>query len=101
MPGGRMTPETQPERFDPLGSFDREHAEVIALLAAWGADRIAHPGGTLLAHLRRTAYRLQGWGASRELVLAGLCHAAYGTHGFPTALLELSRRDVLRELIGD
>jgi pimeloyl-ACP methyl ester carboxylesterase len=44
---------------------------------------------------------LQAWGAEPELVRAGLCHAAYGTTGFPTALFSLAERGVLRSHIGD
>jgi pimeloyl-ACP methyl ester carboxylesterase len=80
---------------------DTEHAPLIAWLIARGADRCAHPGGTLLAHSLRTAHTLAAWGASRALTAAGLCHAAYGTQGYPTALVPLANRSTLRELIGD
>ncbi|MET9435991.1 DUF6817 domain-containing protein [Streptomyces sp. NPDC006551] len=70
------------------------------LLIARGADRLEHPGGTLLTHLERVEARLAGWGARDELRLAGLCHAFYGTDGFPEGLLPLDRRDVLAEAIG-
>jgi hypothetical protein len=59
----------------------------VALLHRLGAADIAHPGGTLLAHLGRVRERLAEWGARPALQLAGLCHACYGTDGFPTALL--------------
>jgi len=78
-----------------------EHARLIALLTARGAASLPHPGGTLLTHLRRTARRLESWGASRELIAAGLGHAAYGTHGYPTPLLAVADRDVLRVEVGD
>ncbi|MET9699354.1 DUF6817 domain-containing protein [Streptomyces sp. NPDC006529] len=65
-----------------------------------GAADIAHPGGTLLAHLQRVRARLARWDARPALQLAGLCHACYGTDGFPTALLSLERRTVLAEVIG-
>jgi pimeloyl-ACP methyl ester carboxylesterase len=87
-----------PAHFAPL---EREYAAVIASLAARGADSLPHPGGTLLAHLRRTAHALESRGASRSLIAAGLCHAAYGTQGYPTPLFEVADRAVLRELIGD
>jgi pimeloyl-ACP methyl ester carboxylesterase len=74
---------------------------LLALLSARGAGRLAHPGGTLLAHLRRTAERLETWGADRALVTAGLCHAAYGTQGFPAALFDVCKREELRTHIGD
>ncbi|WP_427920982.1 DUF6817 domain-containing protein [Streptomyces sp. cg40] len=59
----------------------------VALLLRLGAADIPHPGGTLLAHLQRVRDRLAAWGARPALQLAGLCHACYGTDGFPTALL--------------
>lgn len=77
------------------------NTEIHALLCARGADQVPHPGGVLLAHLQRTAGRLQTWGAEPELVRAGLCHAAYGTIGFPTPLFGLAERDLLRSHIGD
>ncbi|WP_232838585.1 DUF6817 domain-containing protein [Streptomyces geranii] len=65
-----------------------------------GAEQIAHPGGTLLAHLCRVYRLLAAWEARPALRLAGLCHAAYGTDGFPTALLSLDRRAELARVIG-
>src|SRR5262249_50650533 len=53
----------------------------LAFLEAHGAGAIEHPGGTLLAHLCRTADLLASWGASPALTVAGLCHATYGTGG--------------------
>jgi catechol 2,3-dioxygenase-like lactoylglutathione lyase family enzyme len=76
----------------------RAHAE--RFLVSHGAEEIEHPGGTLLAHLRRVADQLAAWGASEDLVLAGLCHATYGTDGFGTALLPLRRRADLVNVIG-
>ena len=73
----------------------------VALLLRLGAADIAHPGGTLVAHLRRVRDRLAVWGARPALRLAGLCHACYGTDGFPTALLSLDTgRAELAEAIG-
>jgi hypothetical protein len=76
-------------------------ARSIECLAERGAGKVPHPGGSLLEHVWRTAARLQSWGAAPELVAAGACHAAYGTAGFPTALVSLSERGWLRERIGD
>ncbi|MFF7994364.1 DUF6817 domain-containing protein [Kitasatospora xanthocidica] len=73
---------------------------VEAFLHAHGADRIPHPGGTLLAHLVRVERLLADWGCDRDVRAAGLCHAAYGTDGFDRALLGLDRRDTLVELVG-
>jgi hypothetical protein len=72
----------------------------VALLRRLGAEDIPHPGGTLLAHLQRVHARLAKWQARPALQLAGLCHAFYGTDGFPTALLPLDRRTELAAVIG-
>lgn len=74
--------------------------QAIALLRELGAAGIAHPGGTLLAHLQRVQEQLAVWDARPALQLAGLCHAFYGTDGFPVALLSLDRRDELAAAIG-
>jgi len=82
----------------------RQHSSAMgaasALLNATGAAEIAHPGGTLLAHLCRTADLLSAWRAPETLIIAGLCHAAYGTDGFDQALLDLSERARLASAIG-
>lgn len=75
-------------------------ARAVALLRELGAAETAHPGGTLLAHLQRVQKRLAAWNARPALQLAGLCHAFYGTDGFPVAPLSLDRRDELAEVIG-
>lgn len=75
-------------------------AEALAILQAAGAEGIEHPGGTLLAHLQRVSDLLTSWGARPALVSAGLCHAFYGTDGFPVALLDTGRRAELVEAIG-
>ncbi|MCX4721803.1 hypothetical protein OG818_39560 [Streptomyces virginiae] len=74
---------------------------VVAWLRELGAREIAHPGGTLLTHLERVEALLGSWGARPALRRAGLCHAFYGTDGFPTALLPLARRAELAAVIGD
>jgi Domain of unknown function (DUF6817) len=81
-----------------IGFADRAAAEEF--LRSRGAEGIAHPGGTLYAHLGRVADRLARWAAAPDLQLAGLCHAAYGTDGFDVALLSLAERDVLVDVIG-
>ncbi|WP_157249162.1 DUF6817 domain-containing protein [Nonomuraea typhae] len=72
----------------------------LDLLTELGAETIEHPGGTLLAHLRRTAATLADWGADEPVRQAGLTHAAYGTDGFPAALLGLHERHRLSTAIG-
>ena len=79
--------------------FKAEEAH-INQLREWGADEIDHPGGTLLAHLVRTASLLHRWDADDDLVLAGLFHAAYGTDGFAPSLIQLDQRADLQSIIG-
>ncbi|MFE9629863.1 DUF6817 domain-containing protein [Streptomyces sp. NPDC006463] len=74
--------------------------EAVAWLRELGAERVAHPGGTLLAHLGRVRELLAAWGARPALQQAGLCHAFYGTDGFATALLPVTRRAELAAVIG-
>jgi hypothetical protein len=66
-----------------------------------GAESIEHPGGTLYAHLCRVERRLVDLGAGRDLQLAGLTHAVYGTDGFARSLLAWSDRDPLRSVVGE
>lgn len=77
-----------------------EFPKAVALLERHGATEMTHPGGTLLAHLQRVQDRLAQWGARPALQLAGLCHAFYGTDGFPAALLPLESRGELTAAIG-
>jgi pimeloyl-ACP methyl ester carboxylesterase len=93
-----MTQHVRPSSFTPSAVSIPPTA---GLLAQRGAAALPHPGGTLAAHLQRTAGRLCSWGADPALVAAGACHAAYGTQGFAPALLRLSERELLRTEIGD
>ncbi len=84
-----------------MGSVaEQAHGDVVSFLTTHGAAVLDHPGGTLLAHLIRTSDLLASWGRAADLVLAGLCHAAYGTDGFQTQLIGLERRQALVDLIG-
>jgi hypothetical protein len=78
-----------------------ETSKLQEFLLDHGAGRLPHPGGTLFEHLVRVAALLADWGASEELQAAGLCHACYGTDGFPQALLGLDERAVLGALAGE
>jgi len=78
-----------------------EMRKITEFLLDRGAGRLPHPGGTLYEHLVRVAALLAAWGASAELQVAGLCHACYGTAGFPQPLLGLDERPVLSALAGD
>ena len=70
------------------------------MLVERGADDLDHPGGTLGAHLRRVAARLVDHGVDETTRRAGLWHAAYGTDGFPTALVRRDERPLVAAAIG-
>ena len=74
--------------------------DMRAWLLQRGADTIDHPGGTLYAHLSRVHDRLGGLGLGTDVQLAGLAHAVYGTDGFDLALLHVTDRATLTDLIG-
>lgn len=73
----------------------------LALLHDLGAGQVDHPGGNLLDHLQRVHELVVSWGGGRRVRLAALCHATYGTDGFPQALLPLGERARLQAAIGD
>jgi len=82
-------------------NIDPRLAAAQDLLRATGAAEIDHPGGTLLDHLLRVRALLDEWGARRDVQLAGLCHAAYGTDGFAVTLLDTTERSTLAGAIGE
>jgi pimeloyl-ACP methyl ester carboxylesterase len=73
----------------------------LALLCDLGAGQVDHPGGKLLDHLRRVHKQVADWGGSRRARLAALCHATYGTDGFPHPLLPLDQRSRLQATVGN
>ncbi|GAA0335714.1 hypothetical protein GCM10009540_64230 [Streptomyces turgidiscabies] len=93
-------PSPSPPSPSPPAVVPSTAAQTVGFLRQLGAEQIGHPGGTLLAHLCRVYRLLAAWEARPALRLAGLCHAAYGTDGFPTALLSLDRRAELARVIG-
>ncbi|MFC5748874.1 DUF6817 domain-containing protein [Actinomadura rugatobispora] len=70
------------------------------LLRDRGAGEIAHPGGTLLAHLERVHALLRRWDAPAHIRMAGLTHAFYGADGSPAALGHIGDRHVLSAAVG-
>ncbi len=77
-----------------------ETRQIREFLLDHGAGQLPHPGGTLYEHLVRVAALLAEWGAGEDLQVAGLCHACYGTAGYPHPLLGLDERPVLSAVAG-
>lgn len=85
-----------------LGELDEpavRRRRIDHLLATTEAASAVHPGGTLLAHLHRTADSLEAWGAPSWVADAGRVHAAYGTDGFADGLPG-SHRAILVAAVG-
>ena len=76
------------------------YGRAVSFLESKSAVRVRHLDGNLLTHLKGTYDLLRGWGNPEFLCLAGLCHAAYGTDGFPTPLNDPARRSELGDVIG-
>ena len=91
-------PDTRTASTRPCDGDQRE--QVVRFLQAHGAGEIAHLNGPLLEHLERTELLLGRWGCSETVSLAGLCHAVYGTDGFPTPLLAVEERNLLSRVAG-
>ena len=66
-----------------------------------GADENSHSGRNLMDHLVGTAELLMEWECDKDLVLAGLCHSIHGTDSYHTVTIDPSRRDEVRDLIGE
>jgi len=65
-----------------------------------GAGKFEHLHGSLIQHLEATYALLNTWHADKPLCDAGLYHAAYGTVGFESAVVELSQRTNIANIIG-
>ena len=74
---------------------------VINFLIENGVEDQLHTGRGLLSHLLGTAELLMKWKCSPDVVIAGLCHSIYGTESYRPITIDHSRRDEVRELIGD
>jgi len=66
-----------------------------------GAANINHSTKGYLAHAIGVYNDLKDWGCDEKLARVGLFHSIYGTAIFQNFTLETTRRDDIRELIGD
>ncbi|MCP2342496.1 alpha/beta fold hydrolase [Actinomadura rupiterrae] len=98
---GHLIARDQPVKLAETIATAAAEWRALALLRELGAGSVDHPGGNLLDHLQRVRDLVREWGGSRRLQFVALCHAAYGTDGFPHALLPLDERDRLQAAIGD
>lgn len=64
-------------------------------------DGKKHSDKSLLHHLLGTRNLLAEWGARPALYDAGLFHSVYGTESFKVTSIPMSKRETVREVIGD
>lgn len=57
--------------------------------------------GSLIEHLKGTHSLLESWGASKELCIAGMYHALYGTSGFDNHLIPYIDRYKAKAILGE
>lgn len=83
-----------------IGSDSVRERRIGHFVQKRGGDSIAHPGGTLAAHLSRVAEQLRHWAADAVVVDAARLHAAYGTAGFGPAIASTSDRALVMRIVG-
>lgn len=66
-----------------------------------GTNDVAHTGSVFMSHLTGVYDYLERWDCREHVMLAGLFHSIYGSEAFTRFSIELSRREELRNVIGD
>ncbi len=66
-----------------------------------GIEKVPHTQKTYLAHLIAVYRLMQRVGCEEDVCRAGMFHSIYGTQLFQGFKLDLDRRPVVRELIGE
>jgi (p)ppGpp synthase/HD superfamily hydrolase len=74
---------------------------VIKFLLDNDTNTNSHSGRMLIDHLMGTANLLREWECDENVVLAGLCHSIYGTDSYHTVTIDHSRREEVKNLIGE
>jgi hypothetical protein len=72
----------------------------VQFLRSHQADLLGHSGGDLLSHLLGTRDLLLDWGERPAVCDAGLFHSVYSTEHYQPAVVPVSLRGEVRELVG-
>jgi hypothetical protein len=81
--------------------MDEQLEKRINFLRAARTDGMTHSSRALLDHLLGTRNLLVEWEARPALCDAALFHSVYGTEYYELKAIPLSKRDEVRQLIGD
>lgn len=101
VPGaGHLVARDAPAELARIVSAHATTSQAFDLQRTLVAERVEHPGGTLLAHLGRVHALAVDWNAAPRTRLAAISHASYGTDGFRHALLPITERRRLHQVIG-
>jgi hypothetical protein len=88
-------------RADEEAPLDKRR-EVEGFLRRAGAGRLRHAHGrSLLDHLIGTGAILRAWSQPEWIQNAGLLHSVYSSEAYRQSLLDWSKRDELRRLVGE
>src|SRR5215207_7285177 len=81
--------------------MDQQLEERLRFLRGANTEGMPHSGRGLFDHLLGTRQLLLEWEARPALCDAGLFHSIYSTEHFEQTAVPLTRRDEVRQLIGD
>lgn len=81
--------------------MDEQLESRVRYLEEANAGTMPHAVRALLDHLLGTRQLLVEWGARPEVCEAGLFHSIYSTEHYEQAAVPLTRRDEVRQLIGE
>ena len=84
-----------------LHVMDEQLENRLRFLRGANTEGMPHSGRALFDHLLGTRQVLVEWGARPALCDAGLFHSIYGTEHFEPTAVPLTRRDEVRQLIGE
>jgi hypothetical protein len=80
--------------------MDHNLDQLKEYLVSLGTDTVAHSGSAFMAHLTGVYDYLKSWNCPEQVMVAGLFHSIYGTEAFNCFALALTRREELRQQIG-
>jgi hypothetical protein len=77
------------------------YKKLTDFLVELGIEKVPHTEKTYLGHLVNVYRLMEANGCSEELCRAGMFHSIYGTQQFQGFKLDLDKRPMVRDLIGE
>jgi hypothetical protein len=82
-------------------AMSAKYKQLTDFLVELGIEKVPHTEKTYLGHLVNVYRLMEANGCTEELCRAGMFHSIYGTQQFQGFKLDLDKRPMLRELIGE